>query len=43
MTLPYPLSAPARELTPAEESAKKAFQEMHWRRSVPEQSRKAPQ
>ena len=27
-TLPYPLSAPARELTAAEESAKKTFQEM---------------
>jgi len=28
-TTPYPFSVPARELTPAEESAKKAFEEMH--------------
>ena len=42
-TLPYPLSAPARELTPAEESAKKAFQEMHLAAVRAQQSKKAPQ
>jgi hypothetical protein len=41
--LPYPLSTPARELTPAEESAKKAFQEMHLAAVRAQQAKKAQQ
>lgn len=41
--LPYPLSTPARALTPAEESAKKAFEEMHLAAVRAQQAKKAPQ
>jgi hypothetical protein len=42
-TLPYPLSAPARELTAAEESAKKTFQEMLLAGARAQQAKKTPQ
>ena len=42
-TLPYPLSAPARKLTAAEESAKKTFQEMLLAGARAEQAKKTPQ
>ena len=41
--LPYPLTAPARALTPAEESAKKAFEEMHLAGVRAQQAKKAQQ
>ena len=41
--LPYPLSAPARALTPGEESAKNAFQEMFLEGVRAQQAKKAPQ
>ena len=41
--LPYPLSTPARALTPGEESAKKAFQEMFLEGARAQQAKKAPQ
>ena len=41
--LPYPLSAPARALTPGEESAKNAFQEMFLEGARAQQAKKAPQ
>ena len=42
-TLPYPLTAPARELTAAEESAKKTFQEMLLAGARAQQAKKTPQ
>ena len=41
--LPYPLTAPARPLTPAEEAGKKAFQEMHLAAIRAEEAKKARQ
>jgi len=41
--LPYPLTVPARELTPGEESAKKMFMEMHLAAVRAQQAKKAQQ
>ena len=39
--LPYPLTAPAKPLTPGEESAKQTFMEMHLAAARAEQARRA--